>query len=312
MEKTKIILDCDPGHDDAVAIMLAAREPSLELLGVSVVAGNQTLENTQRNARNVLQWLGADIPVYAGCDRPMVRDKVIAADIHGSTGLDGPVFPPLTKKLEPEHAVQFLIRTLLESEGDITVVTTGPMTNLAMAMRLEPKITEKIRRIVLMGGSFTNGNVTPAAEFNILADAEAASVCFRSGRPITMVGLDVTRKALCYPEIVERMGRIGNRASNLFVALMGHFCKTQKQIFGWEGGPLHDPVTIAYLIDPEVLVTKPMNVQIDIRSTQSYGRTNCDYYGYQKLPPTAEVAVDIDVARFWDIVETGLRRYTED
>lgn len=310
MEKTKIILDCDPGHDDAVAIMLAAREPSLELLGVSVVAGNQTLENTQRNARNVLQWLGADIPVYAGCDRPMVRDKVIAADIHGSTGLDGPVFPPLLKRLEPEHAVQFLIRTLLESEGDITVVTTGPMTNLAMAMRLEPKITEKIRRIVLMGGSFTNGNVTPAAEFNILADAEAASVCFRSGRPITMVGLDVTRKALCYPEIVERMGRIGNRASNLFVALMGHFCKTQKQIFGWEGGPLHDPVTIAYLIDPEVLVTKPMNVQIDIRSTQSYGRTNCDYYGYQKLPPTAEVAVDIDVARFWDIVETGLRRYS--
>lgn len=311
MEKTKIILDCDPGHDDAVAIMLAAREPSLELLGVSVVAGNQTLENTQRNARNVLQWLGADIPVYAGCDRPMVRDKVIAADIHGSTGLDGPVFPPLTKKLEPEHAVQFLIRTLLESEGDITVVTTGPMTNLAMAMRLEPKITEKIHRIVLMGGSFTNGNVTPAAEFNIIADAEAASVCFRSGRPITMVGLDVTRKALCYPEIVERMGRIGNRASNLFVALMGHFCKTQKQIFGWEGGPLHDPVTIAYLIDPEVLVTKPMNVQIDIRSTQSYGRTNCDYYGYQKLPPTADVAVDIDVARFWDIVETGLRRFSE-
>ena len=311
MEKTKIILDCDPGHDDAVAIMLAAREPSLELLGVSVVAGNQTLENTQRNARNVLQWLGADIPVYAGCDRPMVRDKVIAADIHGSTGLDGPVFPPLLKRLEPEHAVQFLIRTLLESEGDITVVTTGPMTNLAMAMRLEPKITEKIHRIVLMGGSFTNGNVTPAAEFNIIADAEAASVCFRSGRPITMVGLDVTRKALCYPEIVERMGRIGNRASNLFVALMGHFCKTQKQIFGWEGGPLHDPVTIAYLIDPEVLVTKPMNVQIDIRSTQSYGRTNCDYYGYQKLPPTADVAVDIDVARFWDIVETGLRRYSE-
>ncbi len=311
MEKTKIILDCDPGHDDAVAIMLAAREPSLELLGVSVVAGNQTLENTQRNARNVLQWLGANIPVYAGCDRPMVRDKVIAADIHGSTGLDGPVFPPLTKKLEPEHAVQFLIRSLLESEGDITVVTTGPMTNLAMAMRLEPRITEKIRRIVLMGGSFTNGNVTPAAEFNIIADAEAASVCFRSGRPITMVGLDVTRKALCYPEIVERMGRIGNRASNLFVALMGHFCKTQKQVFGWEGGPLHDPVTIAYLIDPEVLVTKPMNVQIDIRSTQSYGRTNCDYYGYQKLPPTADVAVDIDVARFWDIVETGLRRYSE-
>lgn len=312
MDRRKIILDCDPGHDDAVAILLAAREPSLELLGVTVVAGNQTLENTQRNARNVLQWVGSDVPVYAGCSGPMVRDKVIAGDIHGSTGLDGPVFPPLHKELEPEHAVQFLIRTLLDSPGDITVVTTGPMTNLAMALRLEPRIAEKIARIVLMGGSITNGNVTPAAEFNILADAEAASVCFRSGRPITMVGLDVTRRVLCYPEIVERMGRIGNPASELFVALMEHFCKTQKAIFGWEGGPLHDPVTIASLIDPQLLTLKPMNVQIDIRSTQSYGRTNCDAFGYLRLPPTADVAVDIDVPRFWDIVERGLRRYSEE
>lgn len=312
MDRRKIILDCDPGHDDAVAILLAAREPSLELLGITVVAGNQTLENTQRNARNVLQWVGSDVPVYAGCSGPMVRDKVIAGDIHGSTGLDGPVFPPLHKELEPEHAVSFLIRTLLASQGDITVVTTGPMTNLAMALRLEPRITEKIARIVLMGGSITNGNVSPAAEFNILADAEAASVCFRSGRPITMVGLDVTRKVLCYPEIVERMGRIGNPASELFVALMEHFCKTQKAVFGWEGGPLHDPVTIASLIDPQLLTLKPMNVQIDIRSTQSYGRTNCDAFGYLRLPPTADVAVDIDVPRFWDIVERGLRRYSEE
>lgn len=312
MERTKIILDCDPGHDDAVAILLAARPPALELLGVTVVAGNQTLENTQRNARRVLQWVGSDVPVYAGCGRPLVRDKVIAADIHGSTGLDGPVFPPLTKELEPEHAVQFMIRTLLASNGDITVVTTGPMTNLAMAMRLEPRIVEKIRRIVLMGGSYTNGNVTPAAEFNILADAEAAHICFGCGRPVTMVGLDVTRKVLCYPEIVERMGRIGNPASELFVALMGHFCRTQKEVFGWEGGPLHDPVTIASLIDPELLTTKPMNVQIDLRSTQSYGRTNCDYFGYLHLPPTADVAVDIDVARFWDVVEEGLRLYSEE
>ena len=312
MDRRKIILDCDPGHDDAVAILLAAREPSLELLGITVVAGNQTLENTQRNARNVLQWVGSDVPVYAGCSGPMVRDKVIAGDIHGSTGLDGPVFPPLHKELEPEHAVSFLIRTLLASQGDITVVTTGPMTNLAMALRLEPRITEKIARIVLMGGSITNGNVSPAAEFNILADAEAASVCFRSGRPITMVGLDVTRKVLCYPEIVERMGRIGNPASELFVALMEHFCKTQKAVFGWEGGPLHDPVTIASLIDPQLLTLKHMNVQIDIRSAQSYGRTNCDAFGYLRLPPTADVAVDIDVPRFWDIVERGLRRYSEE
>ena len=193
MEKTKIILDCDPGHDDAVAITLAANSDKIDLLGITVVAGNQTLEKTQINARNVCQWLGVDVPVYAGCGQPMVREKMIAGDIHGETGLDGPVFPPLTKELEKEHAVDFIVKTLMESDGDITMVTTGPMTNLAMAMRMEPAIIPKIKQIVLMGGAYTNGNVTPAAEFNIIADADAAYVCFTSGRPITMMGLDVTR-----------------------------------------------------------------------------------------------------------------------
>ncbi len=312
MDRTRIILDCDPGHDDAVAILLAARHPALELLGVTVVAGNQTLEKTEKNARRVLQWVNSDVPVYAGCPDPLVREKITAGDIHGSTGLDGPVFPPLTKKLKEEHAVHYMIRTLLASDGDITVVTTGPMTNLAMAIRLEPAIVPKIRRILLMGGAYTNGNVSPAAEFNIIADAEAAHICFSAGRPVTMVGLDVTRKVLCYPHIVERMKRIGNPASELFAALMGHFCRTQKEIFGWEGGPLHDPVTIASLIDPKLLTLKPMNVQIDLRSTQSYGRTNCDFFGYLQLPANAEVAVDINAERFWDIVEEGLRLYSED
>lgn len=148
------------------------------------------------------------------------------------------------------------------------------MTNLAMAMRMEPAIIPKIKQIVLMGGAYTNGNVTPAAEFNIIADADAAYVCFTSGRPITMMGLDVTRKVLCYPEIVDRMEKIGNKASKLFADLMRFFCKTQKEVFGWEGGPLHDPVTIAWLIDPSVVTLKPMHVDIDIRSVQSYGRTN--------------------------------------
>lgn len=309
MEKKKIILDCDPGHDDAVAIMLAAKSEKLDLLGITVVAGNQTLEKTQVNARNVCQCLGLDVPVYAGCGQPMVREKMVAADIHGETGLDGPVFEPLTKPLEEKHAVQFIIDTLMGSDGDITMVTTGPMTNLAMAMRMEPRIVEKIEQIVLMGGAYTNGNVTPAAEFNIIADADAAYVCFTSGRPITMVGLDVTRKALCYPAVVARMEKVGNKASKLFVDLMRHFCKSQKEVFGWEGGPLHDPITIAYLLDPSVLTVKPMHAEIDIRSTQSYGRTNCDYFGYQKLEPTADVAVDIDVEKFWDIIEDGLRKY---
>lgn len=312
MAVQKILYDCDPGHDDAVALMLAAGSPELELLGVTIVAGNQTLDNTGRNACHVLQWLGREeIPVYTGCERPMVRDRVTAGDIHGETGLDGPVFPPLRKRPEPEHAVRFLVRTLMSSQGDVTVVTSGPMTNLAMALRMEPAAAEKIRRIVLMGGSYTNGNVTPAAEFNILADPEAAHVCFTTGRPVTMIGLDVTRKVLCYPEIVERMARADTCASRLFVDLMGHFCRTQKEVFGWEGGPLHDPVTIASLLDPALVVTKPMNVRIDLSHGESYGRTNCDAFGYLGLPATADVAVDIDVPRFWDIIETGLRRYSE-
>lgn len=310
MDRTKIILDCDPGHDDAVAIMLAGKSPKIDLLGITVVAGNQTLDNTQRNALNVVQCLGLDVPVYAGCGQPMIREKMTAGDIHGKTGLDGPVFEPLTRKLEPEHGVNFIIRTLMESRDPITVVTTGPMTNLGMAIRMEPRIVEKIQRIVLMGGAYTNGNVTPAAEFNIIADADAAYVCFTSGRPITMVGLDVTRKALCYPSIVERMDKVGNKASKLFVDLMKHFCKSQKEVFGWEGGPLHDPITVAYLIDPTVLTTKPMHAEIDIRSTQSYGRTNCDYFGYQKKEPNADVAIDIDVEKFWNMIEEGLRLYS--
>ena len=312
MAVQKILYDCDPGHDDAVAILLAANSPELELLGITIVAGNQTLDNTGRNACHVLQWLGREeIPVYTGCERPMVRDRVTAGDIHGETGLDGPVFPPLRKRPEPEHAVRFLVRTLMSSQGDVTVVTSGPMTNLAMALRMEPAAAEKIRRIVLMGGSYTNGNVTPAAEFNILADPEAAHVCFTAGRPVTMIGLDVTRKVLCYPEIVERMARADTCASRLFVDLMGHFCRTQKEVFGWEGGPLHDPVTIASLLDPALVITKPMNVRIDLSHGESYGRTNCDAFGYLGLPATADVAVDIDVPRFWDIIETGLRRYSE-
>ncbi|MBE7004276.1 MAG: nucleoside hydrolase, partial [Ruminococcaceae bacterium] len=273
MERQRIILDCDPGHDDAVAIMLAVSSPRLELLGVTTVAGNQSLDKTSRNACRVLQWLGADVPVYAGCDRPMVRARRAAGDIHGESGLDGPVFPPLKKQAEREHAVLYLIRTLMESDGDIIVVTTGPMTNLAMALRMEPRIAEKLRRIVLMGGSYTNGNVTPAAEFNILADAEAAHVCFTAGRPVTMVGLDVTRRVQCVPALVERMERLGTDASRLFVDLMRFFCRTQKEVFGMEGGPLHDPLAVASVIDPEILTCKPMNVQIDLRSEQSYGRT---------------------------------------
>lgn len=310
MDKRKIILDCDPGHDDAVAIMMAANHPSLELLGITVVAGNQTLEKTTRNALHVCQHLGLDVPVYAGCGIPMVRQRqIIADDIHGETGLDGPVFEPLTRKAEDKHAVQFIIDTLMASDGDITLVPTGPLTNIAMAMRMEPRIVDKIREIVLMGGAYQLGNVTPAAEFNICADAEAAYVVFTSGRPIVMMGLDLTRQALCYPEIVDRMEKIGNRAAGLFADLMRFFGKTQKKVFGWPGGPLHDPTCVAYLIDPTCIETKEMFSEIEIRSERCYGRTLCDYFGVTGKEPNSKVCVKLDVEKYWNIVEECIRNY---
>ena len=309
MDRRKVILDCDPGHDDAVNILLAGRSPKLELLGITTVGGNQLLEKTTINALRVCQHLDIDVPVYQGCGQAMIRERVTSPEIHGESGLDGPVFAPMNRSAEKEHAVNYLTRTLMASDGDITLVPTGPLTNIAMAMRMEPKITSKIREIVLMGGCYQLGNVTPAAEFNIYADADAASVVFHSGVPIVMVGLDVTRKVLCYPAIVDRMRAIDTKAAHLFADLMAFFNKTQKEVFGWEGGPLHDPVTCAYLIDPSVLTVKEMYTEIDNRSEQSYGRTNCDFFGLSDKKPNSKVAIDVDVEKFWDIVEEGIRNY---
>ena len=310
MDKRKIILDCDPGHDDAVAIMMAAKHPKLELLGITVIAGNQTIEKTTRNALNICQKLKIDVPVCAGCARPLVKERSTFADeIHGETGLDGPIFHELTKAQDSRHGVNFIIETLMESQGDITLVPTGPLTNIAMAMRLEPRIIPKIKEIVLMGGSYQLGNVTPAAEFNIYVDAEAAHIVFSSGIPIVMLGLDVTRKVLCVPTVVDRMEKIKNAASELFVDLMRFFGKTQKEMFGFEGGPLHDPTCIAYLIDESCIEVKPMYTEIELRSEQSYGRTNCDYFGNSLKEPNAKVGIDINPERFWDIVEECIKLY---
>ncbi len=310
IKKQKIILDCDPGHDDAVAILLAAKNPALDLIGITVVSGNQTLEKTVTNALNVCQYLGLDIPVYAGCPNPMIRVKPpVADDIHGVTGLDGPVFAPLTRKAEDKHAVLYIVDTLMQADEPITLVVTGPMTNIGMALRLEPRIVSNIREIVFMGGSMGLGNNTPAAEFNILTDADAAHVVFTSGCKVTMVGLDVSRKALCLPSVIDRMEKANNKAAKLFADLMRFFNQSQKAVFGWEGGPLHDPITIAYLIDRSVLTVKSMYAEVDIRSTQSYGRTNCDYFNKETAKHNLDVACDIDVPKFWDMIEEGIRRY---
>lgn len=310
MNKRKLIIDCDPGHDDAVAILMAAKHPSLELLGVTTVRGNQTLEKTTENTLNVCQWLGIDVPICQGMGHPMVRPPYpVEARIHGESGLDGPVFPKLTKQLDPRHAVDFIIETVLAADGMVTLVPTGPLTNIGMAIRKEPRILEKIEEIVLMGGCWQLGNVTPAAEFNIICDAEAAYVVFTCGRPVTMMGLDITRKVLCYPAIIDRMAKTENNASQLFCELMRFFSKTQKDVFGWEGGPLHDPTCIAYLIDPTCIKVDAMYSEIDISGGPSHGRTNCDIFHISGKPKNSNIAIDVDVDKFWDIVEECIKLY---
>ena len=309
MQKEKIILDCDPGHDDAVAIMLAAINPKIELLGITVVAGNQKLEKTVNNALKVCNHLNLNVPVYSGMSRPMIREQLIADDIHGETGLDGPKFEELKIKAENKHAVNFIIDTLMNSDEKITLVPTGPLTNIGMAIRFEPKIIEKINRIVLMGGSYQLGNMTPAAEFNILADPDAAHIVFSSGVKLVMMGLDLTRQASATKEVVEKIKSLNNKASKLFVDLMEFFAASQKNVFGWTAPPVHDPTTIAYIIDPECIEVKPMFCEIELWSERSYGRTLCDYFGILKKKSNVDVAVKLDFDRFWNLVYENLKLY---
>ena len=309
MQKEKIILDCDPGHDDAVAIMLAAINPKIELLGITVVAGNQKLEKTVNNALKVCNHLNLDVPVYSGMSRPMIREQLIADDIHGETGLDGPKFEELKIKAEDKHAVNFIIDTLMNSDEKITLVPTGPLTNIGMAIRFEPRIIEKINRIVLMGGSYQLGNMTPAAEFNILADPDAAHIVFSSGVKVVMMGLDLTRQASATKEVVEKIKSLNNKASKLFVDLMEFFAASQKNVFGWSAPPVHDPTTIAYIIDPECIEVKPMFCEIELWSERSYGRTLCDYFGILKKEPNVDVAVKLDFNRFWNLIYENLKLY---
>ncbi|MDR1471640.1 MAG: nucleoside hydrolase [Synergistaceae bacterium] len=326
--RSKIILDCDPGHDDAVAILMAAVHPSLELAAITVSAGNQTLEKTARNALNVASASGrcANVPVAAGMSRPIVREQVTAGEIHGASGLDGPVFGPPEISLDPRHGVDLIIELLMASDGDITLVPTGPLTNVAAALRREPRIAPKIERVVLMGGTYQLGNVTPSAEFNIYADPEAAHIVFTCGRPIVMMGLDVTRKVRASADVIARVRSLGSSQAALFSEMMEFFAGTQKELYGWDSPPLHDPVTVAWLIDPGCVTLKEMKVEIELKSELCYGRTSCDFFGHCKggrltfdtsgalarpAGPNAQVAVDIDADRFWDILYDTFALYTK-
>ncbi len=310
MSKRNIILDCDPGHDDAVALMLAGSSNKLNLLAVSVEAGNQILEKTGRNALNLVQFLNLNVPVALGKDKPLKRDAIICSEIHGETGLDGFSFLDLKIDFAKEDAISLMAR-LLKEHQKVTIVATGPLTNVASLLLEHPECKTNIEEIVLMGGSIGFGNVTPASEFNILCDPEAADIVFNSGLVIKMMGLDVTRKVLVLPEIREKMRQINNKVAKAYARLMDVFCENQKKVFGFDGAPLHDPVTIVYLLNPDVLKMKFMNVTIDLSHGPSYGRTNCDQFDYLKLKKNAYVAIDIDVDKYFEIVLEALNSYKD-
>ncbi|AWV45059.1 ribonucleoside hydrolase [Hafnia alvei] len=309
MKKRKIILDCDPGHDDAIAIMLAARHPAIDLLGITIVAGNQTLNKTLVNGLNVCQKLDINVPIHAGMPKPIMREQIVADNIHGESGLDGPKFSPLVRKAESKHAIQYIIDTLMNSDGDITLVPVGPLTNIAVAMRMQPAILPKIREIVLMGGAYGTGNFTPSAEFNIYADPEAARVVFTSGVPLVMMGLDLTNQTTCTADVISRMKKVGGPAGELFSDIMSFTLKTQYENYGLAGGPVHDATCIGYLINPDAFKMQDMYVEIDVNNGPCYGRTVCDELGVTGKQPNTKVGMTIDTKWFWDLVEECVRMY---
>ncbi|WP_194094753.1 nucleoside hydrolase [Marivivens aquimaris] len=312
MSPRKIIIDTDPGQDDAVAILLAIASPEeIDLLGVTAVAGNVPLPLTQKNARIVCELAGRpDIKVFQGCDAPLSRKLVTAEHVHGKTGLDGPVMPDPTMPLQDQHAVDFIIDTLrAEPAGTVTICPIGPLTNVAAAFEKAPDIIEKVQEIVLMGGAyFEVGNITPAAEFNIYVDPEAASIVFKSGVPITMMPLDVTHKALTNKARVDAFRNMGSKVGTMVAEWTDFFERFDKEKYGSEGAPLHDPCTIAYLIKPELFSGRHINVEIETTSDLTLGMTVADWWRVTDRPANAMFMKDIDTQGFFDLLTERLAR----
>jgi pyrimidine-specific ribonucleoside hydrolase len=297
---TPIVLDCDPGHDDAIALLLALASPELELLGVTTTYGNQTLEKTTTNALRVLELVGrGDVPVAAGADRPLERELVVAAHVHGESGLDGPALPEASGAPTSDDAVSFIAEQLESASAPVTIVATGPLTNVARYLATHG--SSGIDRIVLMGGAIAEGNFTPAAEFNVWCDPEAAAAVFASGLDVTMTGLDVTHQALLGPAVEERLraaGRIGSFVADLNV----FFTRYHRETYGWEGAPIHDAVAVAHLVRPDLIETRHRNVQVELESDLCRGRTVVDLWRRTDADPNAHVGVRLDASAFFDLL----------
>ena len=309
----KIILDCDPGHDDAVALLLAHGNPDIELLAVTTVVGNQTLDKVTRNALSVGTIAGiTGVPFAAGCDRPLVRSIETAPDIHGESGMDGPEQPKPTIELDPRHAVDLIIETIMEHEpGTVTLVPTAGLTNIAMAVRKEPRIVERVQEVVLMGGGYHVGNWSPVAEFNIKIDPEAAHIVFNAGWEVVMVGLDRTHQALATPEVVAAIEAVGTKPAKFVMELMDFFTKTYKDNQGFDYPPVHDPCAVAYVIDPTVMTTQKVPVDIELTGTLTLGMTVADFRSPAPADCKTSVAVALDHEKFWNLVTDALVRIGE-
>jgi inosine-uridine nucleoside N-ribohydrolase len=295
-----IVLDCDPGHDDAIALLLALASPELELLAVTTTYGNQTLDKTTANALRVLELAGRpDVSVAAGADHPLERELTVAAHVHGESGLDGPVLPPPTLAPVGQHAVDFLVERVVGSPDPVTLVPTGPLTNVAQL--LDRIGGENVERIVLMGGSIAEGNMTPAAEFNIWCDPEAAQRVLHSGLDVTMIGLDVTHQALLTPALSERLR--GTGPIGVFVAeLVEFFSVYHRETYGWDGAPIHDAVAVAQLLLPDLVETRYRNVEVELDSELCRGRTVVDLWRRTGRPANAHVGVSLNAEMFFELL----------
>ncbi len=308
----KIIIDTDPGQDDAAAIMLALGSPDeLEVLGITAVAGNVPVTQTSRNIRVVCELSNRrDVKVYAGADRPLKRQLVTAEHVHGKTGLDGPVVEEPTMPLQPQHAVDFIIETLMaEESGTVTLCTLGALTNVALALNKAPEIAPRVRELVMMGGGFfEGGNITPAAEFNIYVDPDAAEIVFKSGIPIVMMPLDVTHRVLTYKARVEKIKAIGSPAAVAMAEMLEFFERFDVEKYGTDGGPLHDPTVIAYLLRPELFKGRDCNVEIETQSELTVGMTVVDWWQVTKRKHNAKVMREIDDQGFFDLLTERIGR----
>lgn len=313
MSARPIIIDCDPGQDDAVALFLAMSSPDeLEILGITAVAGNVPLRLTERNARVMCDVAGRrDIPVYAGAEKPLIRKAISAEYIHGETGINGmDVFEPETP-LRSQYAVDFLLETLAAAApASITLVPTGPLTNIASAFIADPQVIENIAEIVLMGGAMREGgNRTPSAEFNILADPHAADIVFSCGRPLTVMGLDVSHKVLSTPERVSRIRELGNPVATATAGMLNFFHHYDSQKYASDGPPLHDPCTVAYLLRPDLFQTRLCNIAIETESELTMGHTAVDFWHVTDRPRNASWAHEVDADGFYDLLVERLARF---